>query len=196
MKNLITAVFFILTINILYVNAQSSKADCTIDKRETWIQSLLSEHGKFTNSTDYIFYCTGHHGIIWSIIASDSSEIHIYNGTTRNHIDYANQSIPDTLSFIKNNIMSITWGIDSLAKAAQLLKPLRDEVYNPLYYELDIIQGGKVVLNYNDRENYYAGSDSINFHNNLSKLKFLMFWLAAPSCRPYLPLPSDTLRLK
>ena len=196
MKSLIPPVLFILIISMLFVNAQSTKIGSTIGNSQTWIESLLGEQGKTINSPNYIFYCTGHHGIIWSLISSDSLGIYLYNGTTRNHIDYANQSIPDTLSFIKNNIRIITWGIDSLAKTAQLLTPLRNEVYNPIYYELDIIQGGKMVFHYNDRENYYTGSDSINFHNNLSKLTFLMFWLAAPSCRPYLPLPSDTLLLK
>lgn len=185
-----------LIISISFVGVQSTNAESKIEERETWIQSVLSEHGKYINSNDYIFYCIGHHGIIWSIITSDSSKIHLYNGTTREHIDYKNQRIPDTLTFIMNNIITITWGLDSLAKAEQLFAPLRNEVYNPIYNELDIIQDGKMVFNYNDREHYYTGSDSINFNNNLNKLNFLMFWLAAPSCRPYMPIPGDTLLIK
>lgn len=196
MKNLITIILIVLIISISFVGVQSTNAESTIEERETWIQSVLSEQGKYINSNDYIFYCTGHHGIIWSLITSDSSKIHLYNGTTREHIDYKNQRIPDTLTFIMNNIITITWGLDSLAKAEQLFAPLRNEVYNPIYNELDIIQDGKMVFNYNDREHYYTGSDSINFNNNLNKLKFLMFWLAAPSCRPYMPIPGDTLLIK
>lgn len=196
MKSLIPIVLVILISSMLIVNAQSTNADCTIDKEQAWIQSLLSEHNESINSNDYIFFCTGHHGIIWSLIASDSSEIHLYNGTTRKHLDYPNQSIPDTLTFINNNIMTITWGTDSLAKAAQSLTPLRNEVYSPIYHQLYIIKNGKVVFSYNDREDSYTGTDSTNFHDNLSKLTFLMLWLAAPSCRPFLPLPGDTLLLK
>ena len=152
---------------MLLVNAQSTNTVCDIDKQRAWIQSLMSEQGISINKNDYIFYCTGHHGIIWSLIVSDSSEIHLYNGTTRDLIDYANQDIPDTLSFIKNNIKTICWGIDSLTNNAHLLTPLKNRVYNPIYYELDIIKDGNLSFCYNDAKVFYNGADSINFQNKL-----------------------------
>lgn len=196
MKKLISSIFFLSVISMLFVEAQLTNTTFTIDNRQTWIESLLNEHGKSINSNDYIFYCTGHHGIIWSLIVSDSLGISLYNGTTRNHIDYANQTIPDTLSFIKNNIKTICWGIDSLTNNAHLLTPLKNRVYNPIYYELDIIKDGNLSFCYNDAKVFYNGADSINFQTKLNKLAFLMLWLADPSIRPYLPLPSDTLLLK
>lgn len=196
MKKLISSIFFLSIISMLFVKAQLTNTNFTIDNRQTWIESLLNEHEKSINSNDYIFYCTGHHGIIWSLIVSDSLGISLYNGTTRNHIDYSNQNIPDTLSFIKNNIKTICWGIDSLTNNAHLLTPLKNRVYNPIYYELYIIKDGNLSFSYNDAKVFYSGADSINFQNKLNKLAFLMLWLAAPSSRPYLPLPSDTLSLK
>lgn len=193
MKNLVITVFFTFLLSILFVNAQSTDADCTIDEQQAWIQSLLNEQGISINTDDYIFYCTGHHGIIWSLITSDSSGIQLYNGTTRSHIDYENESIPDTLSFIKNNIMAISWGIDSLTNNAHLLTPLKNRVYNPIYYELDIIKDDNLSFSYNDAKVFYNGADSINFQNKLNKLAFLMLWIADPSIRPYLPTPCDTL---
>lgn len=196
MKKLISSIFFLSIISMLFVKAQLTNTNFTIDNRQTWIESLLNEHGKSINSNDYIFYCTGHHGIIWSLIVSDSLGISLYNGTTRNHIDYANHNIPDTLSFIKNNSKTICWGIDSLSNNAHLLKPLKNRVYNPIYYEIDIIKDGNLSFSYNDAKVFYNGADSINFQNKLNKLAFLMLWIASPSIRPYLPQPSDTLFLK
>ena len=196
MKNLVITVFFTFLLSILFVNAQSTDADCTIDEQQAWIQSLLNEQGISINTDDYIFYCTGHHGIIWSLITSDSSGIQLYNGTTRSHIDYENESIPDTLSFIKNNIRAISWGFDSLANTAHWLTPLNNGVYNPIYHELHVINDGNLSFSYNDAEVYYTGPDSTKLKHNLRKLVYLMFWLAAPSCRPYLPLPGDTLSLR
>lgn len=181
---------------MLFTKAQSTNTDSTIDNRQAWIQSLLGGHGNPINCNDYIFYCAGHHGIIWSLITSDSLGISLYNGTTRKHIDYENQSIPDTLSFIKNNIKTIRWGIDSLSNAAQSLTPLKNRVYNPIYNELYIIKDGNLSFSYNDSNVFYNGADSIEFHNKLNKLAFLMLWLAVPSGRPYLPLPGDTLSLR
>ena len=196
MKNIISTVLFMLIVSMLFVKTQSTDIDSAIDKRLTWIQTLLSEDVKSIDSDNYIFYCTGHHGIIWSLITSDSSEVRIYNGTTRNHIDYTNQVIPDTLSFVGNNIKTISWGFDSLANAAHLLVPIENRVYNPIYNELYIIKDGNLSFCYNDAEVFYHESDSIEFNNKLSRLGFLMFWLAAPSCRHFLPLPNDTLSLR
>lgn len=196
MKSLIPSVLFIFIISMLFVNAQSTNVVCDIDKQRAWIQSLMSEQGISINKNGYIFYCTGHHGVIWSLIVSDSSEIHLYNGTTRDHIDYANQDIPDTLSFIKKNIKTICWGIDSLTNNAHLLTPVKNRVYNPIYYELDIIKDGNLSFCYNDAKVFYNGADSINFQNKLNKLAFLMLWIADPSIRPYLPQPCDTLLFK
>lgn len=181
---------------MLFVKALFANTSFTKDNRQTWLDSLLIEHDNSKKSNDYIFYCTGHHGIIWSLVVLDSLGISLYNGTTRKHIDYTNQNILDTLSFIKNNIKTICWGFDSLPYNAHLLKPSNSRVYNPMYNELYIVKDGNISFNYNDAIFFYSGVDSISFHNKLNKLTFLMLWLASPTIRPYLPLPNDTLLLK
>lgn len=192
MKNLLTVAFVFMLIAALFGGAQKTNADLSADRKQAWIQSVLREKDSSINSTDYIFYCTGHHGIIWSLITSDSGTFHIYNGTTRHYHDTVDQSyLTDTLSFIENNIRIITWGLDSLACSAQLILPSNAESYSPIYDELYVVKDGNIVFNYNNREDIYAGSDSIQFNKKLRSLSFLMLWLAAPSLRNYMPIPND-----
>lgn len=194
MRSLLILFIYISLGSVLFGAAQSIIAEDSSDSRLSWIESLLDDEDKSFNSGNYLFYCSGHHGIIWSLIASDSSRIHLYNGTTRKHIEHANLYSFDTLSFINDNINTINWGIDSLDNAAQALTPLNDEAYNPIYNELYIIKENKIVFCSNNAD-YYSGPDSTIFNHHLSKLSYLMYWLAVPSCRPYLPVPCDTISL-
>lgn len=194
MKILLPTFLFIFFNSILFVESQSPTADIrSIEKQQEWIQTIISEQRNPIKSNNYLFYCTGHHGIIWSLISSDSSGIYVYNGTTRRHIEYSDNGLSDSLSFIRNNIKTITWGFDSLTDVAKLIKPLNNEVYNPIYNQLYLIKDNELVFSYNDIKNYYSASDSVEFHHNASRLVYLMLWLAAPSGRPYMPMPSDTL---
>lgn len=193
MKSLPYLFILLLYIPLLPVTAQSTCEDRdTVDKQLAWVQSILREQSMSIKDNDYLFYCTGHHGIAWSLIVSDSSGICLYNGTTRNHIERSDYSMPDSLSFINDNIKTIAWGFDSLLNSAQLLAPKINTTYNPIYNQLFVIKNGNLTFSYNDCKDYYTGSDSIVFHKNLSRLIFLMLWLAAPSTHPYLPTPNDT----
>lgn len=192
MKGLLYTVVFILIVCPLFSLAHTINADDTnVDDQEVWIQSLLKGQNLSIKDNDYLFYCTGHHGIIWSLIISDSSGINLYSGTTRNNIELSENSLPDSLSFIKDNIKTIDWGLDSLLNAAQLLVPIKKATYNPIYSQLYVKKDGKLTFTYSNQYGFYAESDSIEFHNNLSKLVYLMYWLASPSVRSYLPIPND-----
>lgn len=196
MRRLLTIFLFLLFISILFVN-NSTIANCrTNDKHNTWLQAIVGEQNISLQHKDYILYCTGHHGIIWSLIASDSLGIFLHNGTTRKHVEFYDCGLSDSLSFINDNIQTIMWGLDSLSNFAHLLKPLEKATYNPIYNQLYVIKDGKITFCYNNGRQYYAGTDSIQFHSNLNKLVFLMLWLASPTSRPYLPLPSDSLLIK
>lgn len=173
-------------------SANSTDTDNS-DNQLPWVQSILNEQCNHTDSTDCLFYFTGHHGIIWSSIISDSSGIHLYNGSTRNHIDYPENCPFDTLSFLSNNNQTITWGFDSLANNAQLLVPVQKNEYNPLYSELLVIKGNKTIFRRNGAD-YFAGPDSARFDSNFKKVLYLIFWLASPSCRSYIPIPCDKLQ--
>ena len=185
-----------LFIPFLFVNSSSNVSWNINDNEGKWIQTIVGEQNMSLQHHDYIFYCTGHHGIIWSLIASDSLRIFLDNGTTRKHIEFSDYGLSDSLSFIKDNIQTIIWGFDTLSNFAHLLKPLEDTTYNPIYNQLYVIKAGNIAFRYNDRLQYYVGSDSIQFHRKFSKLVFLMLWLASPTNRPYLPLPNDSLLLQ
>lgn len=193
MKFLLYSFVTILFGSVLFDTAQSVVADNNKDKHQLWIQSLLDKEYESIDSNDYLFYCTGHHDIIWSVIARDSSKIYLCNGPTRNYLKHTFDNQIDTLVFIENNIATIKWGFDSLAKTAQLFTPVKMENYNPIYNELDVTKNHITVFRHNSID-YYSGPDSANFNNNLNKLSYLMLWLAIPSCRQYLPTPCDTLR--
>lgn len=192
MRKLLPIFLFLSFISILFVNS-STIANCrTNDKEAEWLQAIVGEQNISMQHKDVIFYCTGHHGIIWSSIASDSLGIFLNNGTTRNHVDFFDCGLSDSMSFINDNIKTIMWGFDSLSNFAHLLKPLEETTYKPIYNQLYIIKDGNITFRYNTSRQYYAGSDSIQFHSNFSKLVFLMLWLASPACRPYMPFPSDS----
>ena len=155
----------------------------------------LSGTSPDSNNQDFIFYCTGHHGHIWSKVYRDSTGLHLSNGTTRNW-NYQQACQPfDTLRFIGNNTQTIIWGLDSLWKEAKQLEPLLKQTYNPISTELYIIRNNDTLFTLEDAEKY-IGRNSKVFNINLQKLMFLMLWLASPSIREYLPTPNDTLQIK
>lgn len=192
MKSLRVSFLIVFVVSVLLNMAQSTVIDSISCNRQSWIQSILEKEGKSINSNDYLFYYTGHHGKRWSLITLDSSGIYLYNGTTRDHIPTDDYGLFDTLSFLKNNIDPITWGFDSLAIAAQLLMPLKNNCYKPVYNELYAVKNNKVVFILNGVD-YFCGPDSARFNSNLDRLLYIMYWLATPSSRPYLPVPGDTL---
>ena len=194
MKYLIYTFFLVLFVCPLFAATYPKNPDhFTSMKQDAWIQSLLAEQNRTIEDKDYLFYCTGHHGMIWSIIVSDSSGMSIYNGTTRTQTDHRDNNLTDTLSFINDNIQTIAWAFDSLSNAITLSTTNNDTTYNPVYTELYLKKDGNVNCIYNNQiDEYYTGADSVEFNNNFKGLLYLMYWLAAPSVRQYLHVPSDT----
>ena len=194
MKYLIYTFFLVLFVCPLFAATYPNHPDhFTSMKQDAWIQSLLAEQNRTIEDKDYLFYCTGHHGMIWSIIVSDSSGMSIYNGTTRTQTDHRDNNLTDTLSFINDNIQTIAWAFDSLSNAITLITTNNDTTYNPVYTELYLKKDGNVNCIYNNQiDEYYTGADSVEFNNNFKGLLYLMYWLAAPSVRQYLHVPSDT----
>ena len=194
MKYLIYTFFLVLFVCPLFAATYPKNPDhFTSMKQDAWIQSLLAEQNRTIEDKDYLFYCTGHHGMIWSIIVSDSSGMSIYNGTTRTQADHRDNGLTDTLLFINDNIQTIAWAFDSLSNAITLIRTNNDTTYNPVYTELYLKKDGNVNCIYNNQiHGYYTGADSVEFNNNFKGLLYLMYWLAAPSVRQYLHVPSDT----
>lgn len=181
-----------LFLSAFFCSTLFANDDYAVGQEQLWIQSILEKHDESISSNNYIFCCTGHHGVIWSLITFDSAEIRFYNGTTRHYIDTSYTVPLDTLLFIKDNVKTITWGYDSLAIAAKSMRPLERTEYSPFYNELYVIKDGKMFFRLNNAISY-AGQDSIGFNRKLNRLKLLMLGLAAPSLRPYLPSSYDTL---
>lgn len=192
MKYLPISFIFVIFLSALFCTAQSMIGGKVIEKEQSWIKSIVNEHDRSINSNNYIFYCTGHHGNIWSLISLDSSKICLYNGTTRKHIEYSDSCSFDTLSFIKDNIRTITWAFDTLTNVAEFLTPLKRDTYNPIYNELYIIRDSRIIFSHNSAV-YYIGMDSASFNYKIQRLTYLMYWLASSSIRYYLPIPCDTL---
>lgn len=188
MKSLRISFLFVLVLTILSGMAQSI-ADKNDDKSLLWIKSILNDRNKSIDNSQYLFYYTGHHGIIWSMVLSDSSGIHFFNGTTRKPIEKPEQYSFDTIAFVKDNLKTITWGLDSLADAAKLVTQTKDHTYNPIYNVLYVVKDNKRIFTLDNNGNF-SGPDGVEFNIKLKKLLYLMFWLAAPDCRSYAPIQS------
>lgn len=140
----------------------------------------------------YILFCTGHHGKNWSKIVVDSAGFHITNGTTRDWGEVTSDIPIDTIYFLMNNVRTIKWGIDSLLTEVERLKPEVDNSYNPIFYELSVVNNDNMIL-HNNHTKKYVGPSSDKFNQKLGALVYLMQWIASPSLRQYMPMPNDTL---
>lgn len=170
-----------------------SKIYCNpIEGINSHIQTFLEYNNKSVGQSNYIFYLTGHDGMLWSLITLDSASINLFNGATTINLQREEYHAIDTLAFIASNRRTINWGIDSLADLGGLLIPITDESYNPFHTELYVIKDNKIVFHF-DNEEHFVEPDSISHNSRLEKLLYLMNWLALPSCREYLPNPTDTL---
>ena len=193
MRTLLFVFMLLLLVSALFATAHPSNTDDSIlSQEELWIQSLLREQDISTRGSDFIFYCIGHHGHIWSLITSDSSGIRIFNGTTRKETEQSDDFCLDTLSFINDNTQTIAWGFDTLLNSAPFFAPLSNAPYQPFYKHLSVKRNGNLFFKFDNHNDYYAGEDSIEFHEKFGKLQYLMYWLAAQSIRMHLPVPSDT----
>ena len=169
-------------------------SDCK-DLNDIHFQSIKSIIGDsvfsdLIDGKDAIIYYTGHHGIVWSMITYDAEEYRLYNGSTR---DWDNQlaMIPiDTTKFVKDNSISLKWAFDSLTSEVANMVPCRRMDYNPIYNELLFIHNDSIVFRLNNTKNF-SGDDSIGLNRKIHLLVFTMYWLASPTIREYITIPSS-----
>lgn len=194
MKHLFSVFLSLLLVSALFSTAHSIVAD-NEDKNVQWIQSRLKESGESIKCKNYIFYGTTGYMVTWSLITLDSSEIHIYRGSTsrRPFLDSNICNTIDTPAIIRDNIKTIIWGFDSLPNASKSLTPIVDTTYNPFFRFIDIVKDNRTVFNSNSRTSY-VGPDSENFNEKFRKLYYLMFWLRNPQIQRSFPTPADTLK--
>jgi len=67
------------------------------------------------------------------------------------------------------------------------MKPIKREEYNPIYTSLSIISEKSATYFDSNDAVAFAGPDSIAFNNKFKRLSLIMYWLAEPSIRPYIP---------
>lgn len=187
MKSLRIA-FVIVLVTVLIVSISPySIAETEPPSNREWLEALLKEEYQEFNDSNFIFYFTGHHGLIWSAISLDSIGLKIYNGTTRQI--QPTPVILDTLKFQEKNIATIKWGFDTLANEVELLQPHKREIYSPFYNVLYIVKDNEIVFKLDDDTDYFEGVNNSDFIFNLNKLVYLMYWIASPSIRPLIPEP-------
>lgn len=191
MKNPRFAILIIFVMSILSDIGFPSYSSNNDDDFAERIRSVTND----STDKNYIFFGCGHHGMIWSKIAFDSTGIHLSNGTTRATIDDDQPSDTpiDTIRFIENNIHTINWGIDSLYLDAKLFDSSPNDIYNPIYQELYVIKNGNLFFHHSNTENI-IGLNNLKFNRKLNKLIYMMLWIASPPLRQYMPEPADTLK--
>jgi len=130
---------------------------------------------------DYIFYLTGHHGHIWSLITDSDSCYMCFAGNTRNG-ELKRGMLP------KGNQL-LSWGFDSLPEKALNMIPIYRKEYFPFYTRMIVYSDcGKRIFNM-DNAIGYKGPDSASFNRELNRLRYFMFWQASTEYQDKLPIP-------
>lgn len=124
------------------------------------------------NENTFLYYTKGHHGHIWSLIIKDNNHYILVAGSTRNN----NHHI-DTL-FIDKPVL--TWGMDSLAMSCHKMKPVYRKSFWPFYERLVLFSAEKAKIFDCTNALCYSGIDSASFNEKLNRLKYYMYWIAAP----------------
>ena len=162
------------------------------DNNNGWLYQMIGNES-ITDSIygkNFILYYTGHHGHIWSIILSDSTGYHLYNGSTRHKLAEIEPLPFDTMDLLSNNFSTLQWAFDLLAKEAKSMTPHIKKEYSPIYNEMIVFNRDKIVFRLNNTDKF-SGCDSLEFNSKLQKIEYLMYWLSSPSIRPYIPIPKD-----
>ncbi len=134
------------------------------------------------NENKFLYFITGHHGHIWSIVIQNGDRYILVAGNTRNNSWHI-----DTL-FIDSPIL--TWGMDSLGMSCRDMRPVYRDFYWPFYEELVLFSAEKEKI-FDCRDALcYSGIDSITFNKKLNRLKYYMYWFASPvEIQKKLPAP-------
>lgn len=185
---------FAVFVGALVVISVNSGGSLLTSNGEDYVNESSATLSPIPVNDAYILFCTGHHGKNWSKIEVDSAGLHVSNGTTMDWLEATSNTSIDTINFLKNNEKTIKWGVDSLLTEVKRLKPEVDNSYNPIFYELSVVNNGNFIL-YDNHTKKYIGTNSDNFNQKLGALVYLMQWLASPSLRQFMPMPNDSLRV-
>lgn len=172
MKSLVA--FFLLTFSFVACNSQSER------KRFDVISNFGDSITDIIEDREFLYYTKGHYGHIWSLVALDKGHYIIVSGNTRN-----NDCHIDTISI---NEPLLEWGLDTMA--LHKMRPVESSSYWPFHERLVLYSSKKEIIFDCSDTNTYSGTDSVIFNKKLNKLKYLMYWLAAPiEIQKKLPTP-------
>ena len=135
---------------------------------------------------DFLYYSTGHHGVVWSLIYREAGSYRMRIGTTRGNNQVMNVEF-DTVAFLNANGKLLAWGLDTLPVIAKKMTPQHRTVYWPIYESLYSLNAKTGDEFFSDNAIGYSGPDSVAFNEKFTKLNMLMYWLAAPEVRQVIP---------
>lgn len=139
-----------------------------------------------------IVYSYGHYGNSWSLISRIDDEFRAFSGKH----DYSGNSFltentpvnqfDSTLLFSINRDL-ILWGLDTLSTESINMQPFEEEISATLYSNLYVFNADGVNVFDSENAVTFSGPDSLKFNNNYNRLCLLMYWLASPRIRQYIP---------
>ena len=140
------------------------------------------------DTSEYIFFASGHHGYIWSRIVREANDISIFHGVTGRQNDYVEKS---TYQLSDSEKQLIYWAFDSLPAHRDNLRP-KESVYSPINTAWEILRNEEQLFLKDQRQDY-AGPDSVETNKKIQQIEYLMYYISSPALQQYLPEPRFTL---
>ena len=135
----------------------------------------------------FLYYITGHHGHVWSIVVPEKDRYTLVSGNTRNNT-WRIDTISTDMSSIDTSVLK--WGLDTMALNYHKMKPVENSSYSPFYVRFVLFSSQKEIVFDCSNTNSFSGVDSITFNKKLKDLKYFMYWIASPiDIREKLPTP-------
>lgn len=144
-----------------------------------------------TKDKDYVFMFTGHLGLIWSMISSDSSGYNLFHGHTVGIPPEDSKLSIDTANFISRHIRTIKWALDTLPGDTLNLTPI-EKKYGQTFFHIYIHKESGELVTIRD-EMTFKGKDKKIANDKLEKLRRMLYWMAVPGFMKhfYDQLPDD-----
>ena len=121
---------------------------------------------------DFLYFVTGHHGLIWAYVVSEEEGYIAVSGDTRTG-DFR-------IDTISKDATRLKWGLDSLALCCHEMKPVKRTEYWTNYEQLALVSSNNEIIFDCVDTKLFSGPDSVTFNKELSKLKYMMLWIACP----------------
>ncbi|MDE5643698.1 MAG: hypothetical protein K2I56_09445 [Muribaculaceae bacterium] len=174
MRHLVIILLLILSV-VSYSSPTGDQSDGNIRIFHDSIPGIIE--GK-----DFLYFIVGHHGHIWAYVVSEEEGYIAVSGDTRTG-DFR-------IDTISKDATRLKWGLDSLALCCHEMKPVKRTEYWTVYERLALVSSKKEIIFDCVDTKLFSGPDSVTFNEKLSKLKYMMLWIAFPiEYKDELPTP-------